>query len=154
MSNGSTLRRDFSSMGACVVLIVVGLAAIYAANDFSMLGSVFPKVISGLMIFLAGLYLVLAWLKPTPARTHEAGSGLRRLGVMVTMIVWSLLLEPIGFLPASVIAFAALLLVANFDRWTVRIVLIYAASGIVVLGALYSIFKFALQVPLPQGWLF
>lgn len=154
MDNNSVARFDVASAVACVVLIVIGAAAIYVANNFSLLGSVFPRVIAGLMIILSCLYLLLAWRRPKPRLAHESGSGLRRFGVMVTMLAWAFLLEPLGFLLSGVLAFAALLVIANFDRWTARIVMLYAVAGVFILGSLFAIFKFALQVPLPQGWLF
>lgn len=154
MNNNSAVRFDRASAVGCVALIAIGLAAMYWAKDFSMLGAVFPLVVAGLMVALSCVYLVVAWLRPTARRTHEAGSGIRRLGVMAVMLAWAFLLEPLGFLVSGIVAFAALLVVAHFDRWTVRIVILYGLAGVVVLGALYSIFKFALQVPLPTGWLF
>ncbi|MFT0546025.1 tripartite tricarboxylate transporter TctB family protein [Allopusillimonas ginsengisoli] len=154
MDNNSVARFDVASAVACTVFIVIGTAAIYVANDFSILGSVFPQVIAGLMIILSCLYLLLAWRRPKPRLTHEPGSGLRRFGVMITMLAWAFLLDPLGFLSSGVLAFAALLLIANFDRWTARTVMLYAAAGVFILGSLFTIFKFALQVPLPQGWLF
>ena len=154
MNNNSVVRFDLASAVSCLALIAIGLAAMYWANNFSTLGAVFPLVVSGLMVALSCLYLVMTWLRPTARRTHEAGSGIRRFGVMVVMLAWAFLLEPLGFLVSGIVAFAALLVVAHFDRWTARIVLLYGLAGVVVLGTLYSVFKFALQVPLPTGWLF
>jgi len=42
-----------------------------------------------------------------------------------------------------------LLRVAQHERWTAGKALAYSAAGAVVLGGLYSLFKLALQVPLP-----
>lgn len=154
MNNNSVVRFDVASAVSCIALIIIGLAAIYWANDFSMLGAVFPRVAAGLMVALSCLYLVIAWMRPPARRTHEPGSSARRLAVMVVMLAWAFLLEPLGFLVSGILAFAALLVVAHFDRWTARIVILYGLAGLIVLGSLFSIFKFALQVPLPTGWLF
>ena len=154
MNNNSASRVDIGPVIGCIVLIVVGLAAIYWSNDFSTLGAVFPRVVAGMMVLLSCLYLVMAWTRPMPRRTHEPGSGMRRFGVMAAMLAWAFLLAPLGYLLSGVLAFAALLVISHFGRWTLRLVILYGLSGLVVLGSLYSIFKFALQVPLPAGWLF
>lgn len=58
-------------------------------------------------------------------------------------------LEPLGFLPASVAAQAALLLIAQHERWTLARLLAYALSTGLVLVFLYLLFKQVLKVPLP-----
>ena len=146
----NTPRRDVASMAASVGFIVIGIAAFSAAADFSMLGSVFPKTISALMIFFSALYLALCWLRPQGARQQEGGSRLRQIAVAVIMLIWGFVLGPVGFLTSSVIAFALLLVVAHYGRWSPRLALLYAGAGALVLGALYLLFKVVLQVPLPQ----
>jgi len=138
-------------MIACAVFIVVGIAAYWAAGDFSRLGSVFPRTISALLVFFGALYLVLAWLRPTAARQHEAGSRGRQAAVAVVMLAWGFVLEPVGFLISSIVAFSLLLVIAHYGRWSARVATFYAIGGAVVLGGLYLLFKVALQVPLPEG---
>ena len=145
-----TPRRDVASMVASVAFFAVGIAAFLASSDFSSLGSVFPRTISALMVFFSALYLALCWLKPR-ARQQEGGSRIRQAAVAVIMLIWSFVLGPVGFLTSSVIAFALLVVVAHFDRWTPRLALLYAGAGALVLGGLYLLFKVVLQVPLPQG---
>ena len=55
----------------------------------------------------------------------------------------------LGFLASSGLAFALLLMIANHSRWTARTLMLYGASGLLVLGGLYALFKLALLVPLP-----
>lgn len=147
----NTPRRDVASMVACVAFMAAGIAAFSATSDYSSLGSVFPRTISALMIFFAGLYLVLAWLKPSGKRQQEGGSTIRRASVIVVMVAWAFAMAPIGFLTSSLIAFALLLVIAHYGRWTPRLALTYAVMAALVLGSLYMLFKVVLQVPLPQG---
>jgi len=51
----------------------------------------------------------------------------------------------------SVEQIVALLVIANYDRWTPRMAVTSAAVGAAVIGGLYTIFRFGLQVPLPEG---
>ena len=64
-------------------------------------------------------------------------------------LAWAFALPAMGFLASSAIAFVLLLMLANHERWTMRTVLLYGATGVLVLGGLYALFKHALQVPLP-----
>jgi len=63
------------------------------------------------------------------------------------------LLEKVGFLATSIACFTAILVIANYDRWTPRSAATYAVAGAAVVGGLYAIFRFVLQVPLPEGLL-
>jgi hypothetical protein len=65
------------------------------------------------------------------------------------MLGWAFALPVMGFLASSAVAFSLLLILAQHERWTPRAALLYGASGAVVLGGLYTLFKWLLQVPLP-----
>lgn len=130
-------------------MIAIGAAAIWFAKDFSSLGSVFPLAVGGLLVALGLLYIVLVLLGRTRRAASGGGSDLRRTAVAVVMLGWAFTLDRIGFLPSSVAAFAALLVIANHERWSARTVLLYGGAGVLVLGGLYALFKHALLVPLP-----
>jgi hypothetical protein len=151
MRNSPSPHHDLGSMAACIAFIALGIAAFWNTDDFSSLGSVFPRTISALMIFLSGLYLVLSWLKPAGKRAQEGGSKIRRAAVIAIMVAWAFVLQPVGFLVSSVVAFVLLLVVAHYGSWTARVALFYAAAATLVVGILYLLFEVALQVPLPQG---
>lgn len=146
-----TRHLDPASTAACVIFIAIGIAAISMTKHFSPLGSVFPKTISALMIFLSILYLVLAWLNPRPVPSKQPGSNIRRAAAAFIMVTWAFALEPVGFLLSSVVAFVLLLVLAHYGSWTPRVALSYAVGTTVLLASLYLLFKVALQVPLPQG---
>lgn len=145
------MTRDIPGIIGALIFIMVGFLALYYSHDFTPLGSVFPRTIAGAMILLSVTYLVVAWLRPRVPAQQEAGSRWRRVALVVVMAVWALLLERIGFLTTSAICFAALLLIANYDRWTPRMAVAYVGAGVAVVGGLYSIFRFVLKVPLPTG---
>lgn len=147
------VRRDIAGIAGSAVFIVVGAFAIWGARDFTPLGSVFPRTIAVAMIVFAAVYIAMALLRPQAPAAATAGSNWRRSALIAVLLLWSFLFERIGFLATSVFAYAAILVIANYDRWTPRLAMIYTAVGTVVLGGLYAIFHYLLQVPLPQGLL-
>lgn len=150
-ANSVAPARDYRGMLGSAVLIVVGLLALYHSGEFSPLGSVFPRTVAIAMIVLSAVYIAVGWLRPKAPAPLAMGSVWRRLALAATMLAWAVLLEPLGFLASSVLAYAALLVIANYDRWTPRSAVIYVAAGSLIIGALYWVFRFGLQVPLPQG---
>ena len=55
----------------------------------------------------------------------------------------------LGFLPAMIIMFAGLLLVANHDAWTLNSAVLYLTGGVFVVVVFYAMFRYWLKVPLP-----
>lgn len=143
--------RDVPGLIGCLLAVALGIAAIAASGDFSPLGAVFPRAISALMIVFGLAYVVLALRRPLPRPSAAPGSALRRIGTVAVMLAWAFALQPIGFLTSSVCASAALLLLAQHDRWTLRAALLYSLATALVVGGLYTLFRFVLQVPLPVG---
>lgn len=146
-------RRDIPGIAGSAVFIIVGILAFWGARDFSPLGSVFPRTMAVAMIVFAAAYIAMALLRPTAPAAMPVGSPWRRGAVMMVLIAWAFLLGRVGFLATSVVAYTALLVISNYDRWTPRMAVIYAVVGALVLGGLYWVFHFLLQVPLPQGLL-
>lgn len=142
-------RADLPGAVGSALMVLVGAGAIWAARDYSDLGAVFPRTVGALLIALGVVYIVLVALGRTRRGAAAEGSFARRALVAVTMLAWGFALDPLGFLPASAAAMAALLLVAHHGRWTLRAALVSVLATAAVLGLLYTLFKHALQVPLP-----
>jgi putative tricarboxylic transport membrane protein len=106
----------------------------------------FPLVIAAFLAPLA-VYLMLrptalavAW-PPRPVRPALVGA-------LLTLIVYALLLEPLGFIPATVLAFSALAL--TFRAPPLRGLL----AAVLTTVALYFMFGHLLELYLPAGeWL-
>ncbi len=145
--------RDLPGIIGSAAFFVVGVLAFWGARDFSRLGSVFPRTIAAAMVLFAAVYIVMALLRPQAPAARPAASTWRRGALMAVLLAWSFLFEHIGFLSTSVLAYAAILVIANYDRWTPRLAVTYTAVGAIVAGGLYSVFYFVLQVPLPRGLL-
>lgn len=144
-------QRDLAAMAGAAFFIVMGSLALWHSSEFSALGSVFPRTVAATMILLSIAYIAVAWLRPKGVQAQPAGSVWRRTALMGVYVAWAMLLEPLGFLATSIAAFVAILVISNYDRWTPRMAVTYGLVGAVVLGGLYGIFRFVLQVPLPPG---
>jgi putative tricarboxylic transport membrane protein len=144
-------KRDLRGIIASAAFAVIGGLAIYYSQEFSPLGAVFPRTIAAAMIVLCAVYIAVALLQPIDIEKPEPGSAPRRIALAITMLGWALLLEPLGFLLTSIVCFTAALVIANYDRWTPRLAVVYAGIGILVLGTLYGLFSYVLQVPFPKG---
>ena len=142
-------RPDIPGAIGSILMVLVGAGAIWAARDYSDLGSVFPRTVGALLVALGIVYIVLMVLGRTRRGTAADGSSIRRSLVAIVMLAWGFTLGPLGFLPAGAAAMAALLLIANHDRWTLRTAMAYGLSTATVIGVMYTLFKHVLQVPLP-----
>jgi len=149
--NDASERHRPDRIGAVgsAVAIVIGAAAFWGARDFSDLGAVFPRSVGALLVVLGVAYIVLTLLGRTRRIDGLGGSAVRRTATAGVMLGWAFTLGPLGFLASSAAAMAALLVIAHHDRWTPRRAVLYAVACALVLIGLYSLFKFALQVPLP-----
>jgi putative tricarboxylic transport membrane protein len=146
-------RRDLPGILGSCLFIAIGAAALAFSGEFSPLGSVFPRTMAVAMILLSAVYIVVALARPRAPRAVQAGSPARRIALAVTLLAWALLLERVGFLVTGACAFAAILVIANYDRWTPLRAIAYVAASALLLGGLYAVFRFVLQVPFPQGML-
>jgi putative tricarboxylic transport membrane protein len=130
-------------------MVLIGAAAIWAARDYSDLGAVFPRTVGALLVILGTVYILLTVFGRTRRGAEVDGSSVRRALVAGVMLAWGFALGPLGFLPAGAAAMAALLIIAQHDRWTLRNALVYGFSTAILIGLLYVLFKHVLQVPLP-----
>jgi hypothetical protein len=145
----SEARADLRGALGSAAAIALGAAAIWAARDFSDLGAVFPRSVGALLVTLGALYIALTVAGRTQRIAMLGGSVVRRVATALTLLAWAFTLGPLGFLASSAAAMAALLVIANHEPWTLPRALLYAAASALVLIGLYSLFKIALQVPLP-----
>jgi len=143
------IRPDIPGAIGSGLMVLLGAGAIYAARDYSDLGAVFPRTVGALLVALGIVYILLVLAGRTRRATGSDGSALRRTLAAGVMLGWGFALGPLGFLPSGAAAMAALLLIAQHARWTLRTALLYGLSTSVILCGMYVLFKHVLQVPLP-----
>jgi putative tricarboxylic transport membrane protein len=121
-----------------------GYTAQYYTQTFTdPLGpSAFPQLLA-VPLALFGLYLVL---RPDPDPDWVRGWPLlKQVGTVIVLVGYAFLIDPMGFIPATIIA-TALLAASLGARW-----LPAAASGVVSAIVFYLLFDRVLELPLPPG---
>lgn len=135
-------------------VLVIAVAALFAVLTQSFTVSLFadplgPRFVPiGVSIFLAGAAVALL-IKPTHEAVWPSGVKLVRLGVtVVVFIVYANALNPLGFIAATTLAFAAFAVL--FYAPPLRA----AIAGVIFSLVTYGLFSLLLDLYLPMGaWL-
>lgn len=150
--------RDYPSIGLAILFVLLGGWVLMQTGEMTALGSIFPRAIAIAMIVLSLALIVQQLRRPVrPAQDRPPapdGSAGRRAALVAVMAAWVLLMPLVGFFVTSLLAFLALLAVANYDGWTARRLALYGAAGLAVVAGFYLLFVKVLLVPVPAGWLF
>ncbi len=143
--------RDVAGIAISIVLMILSLMIWMSARHFDDMSAVFPKAVSLCLAIFAGGYVIQAFVYRKSKAVVIEGSLIRRLLMFVILLAWAFCLEPLGFLLSSLLGYGSAILVANFDRWTMKSLLIYGMTGIIITGGLFLLFRYGLNVPLPSG---
>ncbi len=112
----------------------------------------------GFLFFYAGIFasimalviLLRAWVsnKTTPDKESIfGGQSIRKvIHVLISIFLYALLVEPLGFIPVTFLLFLFILGIVEKKRWVVAVL-----TSIAVTVAAYLIFETALQSQLPKG---
>ena len=117
--------------------------------DSRVTAEFFPQIIAGAMIVLALLNLLRCWKHgsiPDPEGLWSLAAFSRPFMVTILIIVYVLVLEPLGFRIAT-FALGALLMYVTENRTFVSMVIFPAVLSL----AVYTVFYKLLIVPLPEG---
>lgn len=148
--------RDIPSMGFAAGFIALGVVIWMGASNMSMLGSVFPKAIGAAMIGFSVLLIVQHLRRPAGERTPnlpDPGTR-RRIALGAVMLAWVFVMPEIGFLTTSLAAFAAIMVIADYDRPALRTWLIWGLSGLLVCTMFWWLMANVLLLRMPAGLLF
>jgi putative tricarboxylic transport membrane protein len=150
MNNSPAIQGRLGSLIVTAFFFIAGIVTLYDTTSYSDTDSqVFPQTVAIGLILFTSISLITQFLKPSESEGFGSGIWWRRALLIVTMLLACAIMPYGGFLPAGAIAFAGGLIAAMHDHWSFRTVLVYWGSGIVVMVAFFTLFKFALQVPLP-----
>ena len=148
--SSSNPQGHIGSLVISALFVVAGAVTLYDTTGYSDRDSkVFPQTVAIILIITAALSFIAQFLKRPEEDGFGAGSWWRRCLLVVTMLLTCVAMPIVGFLPAGVIAFAGGPIAAMHDRWTLRTVLLYWGAGAVIMIAFFTLFKYALHVPLP-----
>jgi len=155
-ANDTGKSRDLAGSFAAAVFILVGALAWWDTTQMSDPDSyVFPRTVILLMVGFS-LLLILRNLLRGGGGDHLSteGSWPRRLGLVAVMLGGALAMPLFGFLPAGLIVFLAIMLLAMYDPWSGARRIVFPLVGIAVVVAFFVLFGEVLRVPLPVGSLF
>lgn len=151
--------RDLPALGFGALFLVVGVMAYLQTKDMSAMGSVFPGALAVALVSLSGLLMAFQiGSPPAPARSGVVAEGkpstLRRSAIVVALVVWALLMPVLGFFVTSLAAFLILIAIATFERLAPRVIVLYAISAVVIVGAFHLLMANVLNLRMPVGLLF
>lgn len=149
-------KSDFGGAIVALMLIAFGALAIYDTTTYADPDSaVFPRTVAIGLVTASAVY-VLMWITgyAGPAVVNAPGSWPRRIAFVVIMLLAVLAMPWVGFIPAALVSFALLMVIAMYDRWTPKLIAVYGAVGFAIVISFYILFAKFLLVPLPKGWLF
>lgn len=142
--------KDVGTLIVASLFIGMGLITLYDVTSYSDTDSVvFPTFVAYALIFCSVLVIIYSWLRPNRENGFGTGVWWRRLLLVATMLAGCFVMPFTGFLPATAIAFAGGLIAARHEGWDVKSAIVFAVSGVFIMAGFYSLFRFALGVPLP-----
>lgn len=148
--------RDLPSIGFAVAFIALGAVIWTGASSMSMLGSVFPKTIGAALAVFSGLLILQHLRRPAAApkpRQRDAGAN-RRIALGAVMLAWVFIMPLVGFLMTSLAAFAAIMMIADYDRPPLRRWLIWGLTGLLICFGFWWLMANVLLLRMPAGLLF
>lgn len=149
-------QRDWLGAGFAVGFIVLGILMVWGTKNMSPLGSVFPKTIGialiGFSVMLIGLII------SNRAAAAEENDGLfsnwRRLLLLAAMLAWVFLLSVLGFYVSSVLAYIAIMMIANYEKIPLKTWAVWIIVGILIITLFWWLMAYVLMLRLPAGLFF
>lgn len=153
MSNQDSQRKDVGGGGVALLLVAIGALVLYDTRSYGDPDSaVFPQTVAIVLMVIAAITAFKAFIgskRETETWQASRGSWPRRILLPAIMLACVAPMKYLGFLPAMLIMFVGLLLVANHDGWTIRRTVAYGLSAVGVVTLFYAVFRYWLLVPLP-----
>ena len=150
--------RDTPAIGWGIAFAALAWAAYGETADMTPMGSAFPGAVSIMLGLLSLLLVIPQFLRPVrpadTATTPGDSSMPRRVGLVLVLATWAMLMPVVGFFVTGLAAFFALTALATFDRLDARTAATCAITGLLVVGAFQVLMDDVLGLRMPMGWLF
>ena len=148
--------RDIGGMILAAIFIVVGGLALLDTSRMSMMGSVFPRAISILLIGLSLTLLALSFLGRgvRPPKPETDAASRRRIILAVIFGLWVFAIPLLGFATSSLIAFVAMMFLAEYERQTAVVWLRRTATAVATVIIFWLLMSEVLLLRVPSGFLF
>lgn len=159
MVNNQSVSQGRDTGGMVMACLFIMMAVIALWDTTNMMDSdsfVFPRAIAIAIILFSLALIVWNLIKPVTEKkeTVADASTLRRTALVAVMLASCALMPWLGFLLSGFATFVLLMLVAMYDKWTSKKVIIYPLIAAAVVAGFYTLFSKLLLVPLPVGLLF
>lgn len=143
-------QENIGTLVIASIFILIAIITLYDTTHYSDMDSkVFPRACAIVLLIFSIITVIWELIKATEVDGFGVGSWWRRIVLIVTMLIACIVMPYITFLPAGAIAFAGGLIAAMHNAWSMRTLLLYWGSGLLIIVAFYAIFKYVLYVPLP-----
>lgn len=139
---------------ACLFFLLLGIWVVYQTEEFTFLGSVFPKVVAYVMIACSILYVLISYFFGWDKVSSLRGSTVKRFLIYLVIVAWAISINYLGFLISSLVFYFLSLLISGGDDLTVKKAFLYMVYGGFFIAVMYFIFVNVLSVPLPNSKLF
>ncbi|PWE48339.1 C4-dicarboxylate ABC transporter permease [Thioclava sp. NG1] len=149
-------QRDLPEVMFAILFIALGITIYLGASGMSALGSVFPKTIAAVLIAFSALLIVMNLRRPAGGSFKLANrntGAMRRISLGVVLLAWVFLMPVIGFLVTSMIAFVAIMIVADYDRPPAKTWAIWILSGLLICTGFWWLMANVLLLRMPAGLL-
>lgn len=153
----TTVERDWTGAAVALGFAAVGGYAVSGSLAMTPLGAIFPRTIGVVLVALAVFQALRCLMGRGGASTLEdgarGGSTARRAALAAVMLVWVLAFPRIGFLVTSLVAGSLLMVIAEFDALTPRLLTLRLAIVAAMVGLFYWLMVSVLYIPMPRAWL-
>lgn len=149
--------RDVPTIAWGVGLAGLAYAAFAGTSGMSAMGAVFPGTVAVILGLLSIVLIARQLALPKAAKPDEAGgqgSMFRRVALIATLVIWSVLMPKVGFFVTSAIAFVIILGLATFERLDAKTTAIYGSTAIAFVGVFYFIMESVLGLRMPVSMFF
>ncbi|MCE8018578.1 tripartite tricarboxylate transporter TctB family protein [Halomonas sp. MCCC 1A11036] len=149
--NDLKIKTAFGS----IFFISLGAIVWWQSLNLSVMGAVFPRVVSITMMLTSVLIILRMLLSKAPLwseATREKPKNIwRGILLVMTIGIWLMLFRPLGMILSSILAFAVLMLIAEQDELRpLRTTLILIGGAIGIFAVTLAMTE-VLMIPVPKG---
>ena len=137
------------------------VVSLWVQRDFNTpFGAIFPDVVMGCILLLIVITIALMFTPWKAIKEEEesvqpqGGQWFDMIFVGALLLIWTVLLRPLGFIFTSFLGFTIISWFLNEDRNSFKGFVLSALIGAGMVGLLIYVFQYLLKVPLPKGTLF
>lgn len=138
-----------------LVGLIVASVFWFSIEEISWLSIRFPQYLVGIIVLLSLVLIFKGWQKPDRMTVFNDGNNRRIVVTGVSLFVWCIAINTIGFYVSSVtvISFLVWYLARARRQVSVKTMCLWVAIIAAKVGLFYLVFNKLLYVPLPKGLL-